>query len=79
MFDAILLPAALVIIKMPGHSKFESLETKGNHPADIFTRNAALKGSKPVRWSKGQFPQMITKENCLERPKYRFWKIKKKK
>ena len=31
LLDAIPLPAALAIIKVPGHSKSDSLETKGNH------------------------------------------------
>ena len=40
---AILLPVALAIIKVPGHSKRDSLEAKENHLVDTSTRNAALK------------------------------------
>lgn len=43
----------LVSIKIPGHSKLDSLEAKGNHLADTSTRNATLKGigssETPVR------------------------------
>ena len=42
--DAILLPATLAI-KLPGHSKLDSLEAKGTHLADISARNATLKGT----------------------------------
>ena len=41
--DAILLPAILAIIKILRHSQLDVLEAKGNHLADISTRNAALK------------------------------------
>ena len=63
LLDAILLLAALAIIKIPGHLKLDSLEAKGGHFGDISTRNVALKGTKiakPLSWSKGIFPQMIT-------------------
>lgn len=40
-----LLPAAFAIIKAPGHSKHDSLEAKGNHLADISTKNATFKGT----------------------------------
>ena len=43
LLDEIFLPAALVIIKILGHSNFDSLEAKGNHLYDLSTRNAALK------------------------------------
>ena len=43
LLDAILLPAILAIIKIPGHSKLDSLEAKWNHLADISAKNAALK------------------------------------
>lgn len=42
---AMLLPAALATIKIPGHSKLNSLKAKGNHLTDIFSRNEALKGT----------------------------------
>ena len=45
LLNAILLPATLAIIKIPGHSKLDSLEAKGNHLAAISARNAALKGT----------------------------------
>lgn len=45
LLDAILLPAALAIIKIPGHSKLDSLEAKENHLAETSTRNTALKGT----------------------------------
>ena len=38
------LLASLSIIKILGNSKLDSLEVKGNHLADICTRNAALEG-----------------------------------
>ena len=49
--DAILLPASLPIIKIPRHSKLDSLEAKGNHLADISTRNVALKGTNSSQTS----------------------------
>lgn len=52
--DATLLPVTLAIIKIPGHSKFDSLEGKENYLADISTRNATLKGTSHV--PKGYFP-----------------------
>lgn len=42
--DVLLLPAALAL-KIPGHSKLDSLEAKGNPLADISTRDGALKGT----------------------------------
>ena len=42
--NAILSPATY-IIKIPGHSKLDSLEAKGNHLADISARNATVKGT----------------------------------
>ena len=44
LLDAILLPAALAIIKILGQSKPDSLEAKKNHLADTAARSAALKG-----------------------------------
>lgn len=43
MLDATLLPAALVVIKVPGHSRLNVLEAKGNHFTDISAQNPALK------------------------------------
>ena len=45
LLDAILLPAALPVIKSLWHSELDSLETKGNHLADISSRNDGLKGT----------------------------------
>lgn len=56
LLDAILLPPALAINKIRGHSKLDSLEAKGNHLADISTRNAV----KEPTAAKGIFPQMIS-------------------
>lgn len=74
LLDAILfLPAILVIIKIPGHSKNLTLEVKENHLADISIRNVALKRNqktaKPLSWSRGIFLQMIIQRNQLKRPK----------
>lgn len=38
-----LLLAARAIAKIPGYSRLNSLEAKGNHPADISAKNATLK------------------------------------
>lgn len=35
----------MAIIKVPGHSKHDFLEAKGNHFADISTKKAALQGT----------------------------------
>ena len=43
LLNAILLQDALSIIKVLGHSKFDSPEARGNHLADISARNASLK------------------------------------
>ena len=45
LLDAILLPAALTIIKIPGHSKLDSLKAEGNHLADTSSGDAILKGT----------------------------------
>lgn len=45
LLDALILPAALVIIKVTRHSKLDFLEAKGNHLTDISTKNIALKGT----------------------------------
>lgn len=62
LLDATLLPATLAVIKVPGHSKLDSLEAKGNHIADISAKNVALKGTKNQTsvMSKGMLPQIIT-------------------
>lgn len=39
------MPAALAIIKVPGHSKLNSLEAKGNHLTDISAMHTAPKGT----------------------------------
>ena len=49
--NAILLPATLVIIKIPEHSKLDSLEVRGNHLADNSARNAALRGTDSTQGS----------------------------
>lgn len=41
----------LAIIKIPGHYKLDFLETKGNHLADTFARNAALNGASSSQTS----------------------------
>lgn len=45
LLDAIILPAALIIIKVTGHSKLDPLVAKGNHLTDSSTKNTALKGT----------------------------------
>ena len=40
------MSATSAMIKVPGYPKPDSLEAKGNHIADIYTRNATLKGLK---------------------------------
>lgn len=42
LLDAILLPAALAVIKAPGHSKSGFLEAKGNHLTRNPAKNATL-------------------------------------
>ena len=42
LLHAILLPSALAIIRVSGHSKSETTETKGNSLADRTTKTAAL-------------------------------------
>lgn len=42
LLDAILLPSALAITKVSGHSKPETTETKGNSWADHTTKTAVL-------------------------------------
>lgn len=42
LFDAILLPEPLAVIKVPGHSKSDSLEAKGNHLADVSAKTPFL-------------------------------------
>ena len=51
LLNAILLPATLVIIKIPEHSKLDSLEVRGNHLADNSARNAALRGTDSTQGS----------------------------
>ena len=41
----------LAIIKIPGYYKLDFLETKGNHLADTFARNAALNGASSSQTS----------------------------
>ena len=56
------LASHLAIIKVPGNSKPDSLESKGNHLADISAKNAVLKGTNHqpnLSRSKMMFPQMI--------------------
>lgn len=43
LLDAI-LTTALATIRFKGHSKFDSIRTKGNHLANISARNATFKG-----------------------------------
>ena len=45
LLNAIFLLAALAITKIPGNSKLDCPEVRGNHPADIFTGVAFLKGT----------------------------------
>ena len=49
--NAILLSAALAIIKVPWHSKLDSLEAKGNHLTDIPEKTLALKGTNSSQTS----------------------------
>ena len=42
LLDTILLPSALAIIKVSGHSKADTAEAKGNSSADHTTKTAAL-------------------------------------
>ena len=41
----VILSPATFIIKIPGHSKLDPLEAKGNHLADISASNATIKGT----------------------------------
>ena len=41
----------MAIIKIPGHSKLEFLEAKGNHLTDISARHAVLKGTNSSQTS----------------------------
>lgn len=41
LVDFLSLPAALAIIKVPGPSKLDSLETEGNHSADDSAKKGA--------------------------------------
>ena len=59
LFNVILLLASLATFKILGHSKLDSLEARGNHPANIAARNAALKAAKSLSWFEEIFPQMI--------------------
>ena len=45
LLNAIFLLATLAITKIPGNSKLDCPEVRGNHPADILTRAAFLKGT----------------------------------
>lgn len=49
------------IIKVPGHSRLDSLEAKGNHLANISTKMLLIRKptAKPLSWAKGMFSQMI--------------------
>ena len=42
LLDAIILPATLAIIQIPGHSKLDSLETKGNHLLTVQQKRSQL-------------------------------------
>lgn len=69
-------------IKIWGNSKHESLETKGNHLADISAGMLPLKGPtavKPLSWSTRIFLQMVIQKNYLEKPNSWPQKRKKKK
>lgn len=58
LLDTIFLPAALAIIKVPGHSKLNSLEAKGNHFTHISAMNTAPKGTNNFyHGPKGCFPK----------------------
>lgn len=58
LLDAIQLADALASIKVPAHSKLDSLEARGNHLVDISAKNAALEGtnSQTSVMVKGMFP-----------------------
>ena len=49
--NTVLLPAALAIIKVLGHSKLDSLEARVNHFADNSARNAAFKRTTSIQTS----------------------------
>ena len=51
LLHTILLPAALAIIKILGHSKLDFLDARVNHLADNKVRNAALKGTNSSQTS----------------------------
>ena len=81
--NAIFLPATLAIIKIPGHSKLDSLEAKGNHLAELSARITPLKEPTAAKGMfchgpKGDFPQRITLKNWLEKHKNRPQKKKNK-
>lgn len=42
LLDAILLPEALAIIKVPGHSNSDALEAKGNHSRCLYKKMLLL-------------------------------------
>ena len=85
LLDAILLLAILTIIKVPGHSKLDSPEAKGNHLTDISTKNTALKGTNNqiLLWSKGMFLDNLenltryAQKSAPEKEK-QYWKSNKK-
>ena len=58
---ATILLGILAIIKVPRHSKLNSLEAKGNHLTDISTKHSARKGTnnQTLLWSKGIFPDNL--------------------
>ena len=63
LLDAILLPAALAIIKILGHSKLDSLEAKEVMLLTFLQGMQLIKEqttATPLSWSKGIFPQMKT-------------------
>lgn len=60
VLDVIVLPVAVTIIKVPRHSRLNTLEAKGNHLTDILAKNAALRRStgKPLSKSTEMFSQI---------------------
>ena len=71
LLDAILLSADLAIIKIPGHSKLDSLEAKGKHLADTSRKNAAVKGANSSQSSLMVQRDASVNDSCknwLEKP-----------
>ena len=63
LLEAVLLPASLPIIKILGHSKFDTLETREITLLAFLQKLLPSKeptAAKPLSWSNGIVPLMIT-------------------